>query len=274
MKKQKQIRAMQYAALILVGVAFAVPLVWLLLASLDMNAAPMIRFPEEPTLANYINVFTNPDNILGFWNSIIISVGTSVVTVACALLASYPLSRYKLRGKEKFMYVILFMTSLPINAILVPVFKLFVNFGIQDSIISIILFLSATNLPYAIWMTKNFMDSVPISMEEAAKVDGANTMTAITKVILPLMKPGIFTVLIYVFTGVWGNFFVPFILLQSPTKFPASIRIYQYFQTGGLIDYGNLAAYSVIYMIPCVVLYAFAQKYMSQGFALGGADKG
>ena len=274
MKKQKRILFMQYAALIFIAVVFAVPLIWLLLASIDLNAAPMIRFPETPTLANYVNVFTNPDNILGFWNSIIISVGTSVVTVGCALLASYPLSRYKLRGKQQFMYVILFMTSLPINAILVPVFKLFVNFGIQDSIISIILFLSATNLPYAIWMTKNFMDSVPISMEEAAKVDGATTMTALTKVILPLMKPGIFTVLIYVFPGVWGNFFVPFILLQSPDKFPASIRIYQYFQTGGLIDYGNLAAYSVIYMIPCVVLYAFAQKYMSQGFALGGADKG
>lgn len=274
MKREKRIRFMQYTALVLVGVAFAVPLVWLLLASIDLNAAPMIRFPETPTLQNYLNVFTNPQNILGFWNSLIISVGTSVVTVACALLASYPLSRYKIRGKGKFMYVILFMTSLPINAILVPVFKLFVNFGIQDNIFSIILFLSATNLPYAIWMTKNFMDSVPFAMEEAAKVDGATTLKALTTVILPLMKPGIFTVLIYVFTGVWGNFFVPFILLQSPDKFPASIRIYQYFQTGGLVDYGNLAAYSVIYMIPCVVLYAFAQKYMSQGFALGGAEKG
>lgn len=274
MNRKKHALVVQYVCLIAIAVLFALPLVWLLQASLDLNAAPMIRFPEEPTLQNYVNVFKNPDNIQGFWNSFVISVGTSVVTVVSALLASYPLSRYKLRGKAKFMYVILFMTSLPINAILVPVFKLFVNFGIQDSNMSIILFLSATNLPYAIWMTKNFMDSVPISMEEAAKVDGANTMVALTRVILPLMKPGIFTVLIYVFTGVWGNFFVPFILLQSPDKFPAAIRIYQYFQTGGLIDYGNLAAYSVMYMLPCVVLYAFAQKYMSQGFALGGADKG
>ena len=274
MNRKKHALVIQYVCLIVIAVLFALPLVWLLQASFDFNASPMIRFPEEPTLKNYLNVLTDPGNILGFWNSLIISVGTSVVTVACALLAAYPLSRYKLRGKAKFMYVILFMTSLPINAILVPVFKLFVNFGIQDSNMSIILFLAATNLPYAIWMTKNFMDSVPVSLEEAAKVDGANTMTALTRIILPLMKPGIFTVLIYVFTGVWGNFFVPFILLQSPDKFPAAIRIYQFFQTGGLIDYGNLAAYSVLYMVPCVVLYAFAQKYMSQGFALGGADKG
>ena len=274
MNRKKHALVIQYVCLIVIAVLFALPLVWLLQASFDFNASPMIRFPKEPTLKNYFNVLTDPGNILGFWNSLVISVGTSVVTVASALLAAYPLSRYKLRGKAKFMYVILFMTSLPINAILVPVFKLFVNFGIQDSNVSIILFLAATNLPYAIWMTKNFMDSVPVSLEEAAKVDGANTMTALTRIILPLMKPGIFTVLIYVFTGVWGNFFVPFILLQSPDKFPAAIRIYQFFQTGGLIDYGNLAAYSVLYMVPCVVLYAFAQKYMSQGFALGGADKG
>ena len=274
MNRKKHALVIQYVCLIVIAVLFALPLVWLLQASFDFNASPMIRFPEEPTLKNYFNVLTDPGNILGFWNSLLISVGTSVVTVASALLAAYPLSRYKLRGKAKFMYVILFMTSLPINAILVPVFKLFVNFGIQDSNMSIILFLAATNLPYAIWMTKNFMDSVPVSLEEAAKVDGANTMTALTRIILPLMKPGIFTVLIYVFTGVWGNFFVPFILLQSPDKFPAAIRIYQFFQTGGLIDYGNLAAYSVLYMVPCVILYAFAQKYMSQGFALGGADKG
>ncbi len=274
MKRKKNAAVIQYVILILLGVAFVLPLFWMVLASLDFSAGPMIKFPEEPTVANYVNVMTNPDNIRGFWNSLVIAGGSALLTVFAALLASYPLSRYKLRGKAKFMYAILFMTSLPINAILVPVFKLFVNFGIQDQIISIVLFMTATNLPYAIWMTKNFMDSVPVSLEEAAKVDGATSLTALLQIIIPLMKPGIFTVLIYVFTGVWGNFFVPFILLQTASKFPASVRIYQFFQGAGFIEYGNLAAYSVIYMVPCVVLYAFAQKYMSKGFALGGADKG
>ena len=118
MKRKKRALVIQYVSLIAIAVLFALPLIWLLQASFDFNASPMIRFPEEPTLANYVNVFTNPDNLRGFWNSFVISVGTSVVTVGCALLASYPLSRYELRGKVKFMYVILFMTSLPINAIL------------------------------------------------------------------------------------------------------------------------------------------------------------
>lgn len=274
MKKKNQTVVLQYALLILLAFVFLVPCLWLVMASLDFSAGPMIKFPEEPTLQNYINVFKDVNNIRGFLNSFILAGGTSLLTIVCALLASYPLSRYRLRGKAKFMYAILFMTSLPINAILVPVFKLFVNFGIQDNIFSLILFMTATNLPYAIWMTKNFMDSVPVSLEEAAKVDGATSLIALKNIIIPLMKPGIFTVVIYVFTGVWGNFFVPFILLQSAEKQTASVRIYQYFQGAGFIEYGNLAAYSVIYMIPCVFLYALAQKYMSKGFAMGGADKG
>ena len=102
MNRKKHALVVQYVCLIAIAVLFALPLIWLLEASLDLNASPMIRFPEEPTLQNYVNVFKNPDNIQGFWNSFVISVGTSVVTVVSALLASYPLSRYKLRGKAKF----------------------------------------------------------------------------------------------------------------------------------------------------------------------------
>lgn len=274
MKRKKLNLVIQYIVLFVIAILFLLPMIWLFLSSVDPNANPYIKLPTEPTLQNYIHVFTNPDNIRGFANSFLIASGTAILTVLAALMAAYPLSRYKLRGKAKFLYIILFMTSLPINAILVPVFKLFINFNIQDNLFFVSLFMAATNLPYGIWMTKNFMDSVPISLEEAAKVDGANTVKVLRYIIMPLMKPGIFTVLIYVFSGVWGNFFTPFILLQSPEKYPASVRIYQFFQNIGFIEYGNLAAYSVIYMIPTVVLYAFAQKYMSKGFGLNGADKG
>jgi multiple sugar transport system permease protein len=274
MKKKKTNLFIQYFVLFVIAILFILPMLWLIMSSIDLHANPMIKFPSDPTLANYISVLQNPDNIRGFLNSLILAVVTSLLTISLSVLASYPLSRYKLRGKTKLLYTILFMTSLPINAILVPIFKLFISFDLQNNLLSLALFMTATQLPYGIWMTKNFMDSVPVSLEEAAKVDGANSIQAMQKIIMPLMKPGIFTVLIYVFTGVWGNFFVPFILLQSPEKYPASVRIYQFFQSTGLIEYGNLAAYSVIYMIPSVILYAFAQKYMSKGFSFSGADKG
>lgn len=272
-RRQRKTR-IQYVVLVVLALLFIVPLLWLLLASINPNASPMITLPKHPSLSNFAQVFRNPDNLRGFLNSFIMAGITSTTVVVLALLAAYPLSRYELRGKGKFLYVIIFMTSLPVNAILVPVFRMFINLGLQDNLVSIALFMAATNMPYGIWMTKNFMDAVPVSLEEAARVDGANSLQVLKAVIIPLMKPGILTVLIYVFTGVWGNFFTPFILLQTTQKYPAAVRIYQYFNDGGMIEYGKLAAYSVIYMLPCIVLYAFAQRFMSQGFALAGGDKG
>ena len=137
----------------------------------------------------------------------------------------------------------------------------------------IVLFMTASSLPYAIWMMKNFMDSVPISLEEAAWVDGAGRLKSIIHVITPLMLPGIFTIAIYTFSGCWGNFFVPFILLSSSEKYPAAIMLYQYFGRHS-VAYGMLASYSAIYAIPSIILYIITQKWMSKGFSMSGADKG
>ena len=136
------------------------------------------------------------------------------------------------------------------------------------------LFLTASGLPYGIWMMKNFMDAVPIELEESAWVDGAAVWTGLRRIVAPLMVPGICTVAIFTFSGSWGNFFVPYILIQTPENFPASVSIYQFFGSYGMVEYGKLAAFSLIYTMPAVVLYIFSQRYMSKGFSLGGASKG
>ncbi len=121
---------------------------------------------------------------------------------------------------------------------------------------------------------KNFMDGVPIELEEAARVDGASTLTSIRKVIAPLMFPGICVTAIFTFSGSWGNFFVPYILLQTLEKFPASVKLYQFFGNYGMVAYGQFAAYSALYALPSIILYILAQNYMSKGFNLAGAAKG
>jgi multiple sugar transport system permease protein len=88
------------------------------------------------------------------------------------------------------------------------------------------------------------------------------------------MLPGIATIAIFTFSGSWGNFFVPYILLQTPEKLPASVTIYQFFGSHGMVEYGRLAAFSLLYTMPSVVLYIFSQRYMSKGFSMGGATKG
>ena len=217
---------------------------------------------------------TSAKNQLAFANGLVISLAQAVLVVILAALAAYPLSRYELKHKRMFMFTILFMTSLPITALMVPVYHLFLNLRLYDNRVGVILFQSASSLPYAIWMMKNFMDSVPTELEEAAWVDGATIWQGIRRVVTPLMVPGLCMVGVYTFSGSWGNFFVPYILLGSASKFTASITLYQFFGAYGQIAYGQLAAYSVLYTAPSVILYTITQKFMSKGFSMQGATKG
>lgn len=269
-KKKSSIAA--YIALVFIGIVFAVPLTWVILASLDTNASLAVRWPNL-TVDNYIEVFSSATNLRAFGNGLFISLGTSILVVIFALLAAYPLSRFEMKHKKLFMLSMLFMTSLPVTTLMVPVFRIFVLINLYDNVFGIVLFMTASGMPYAIWMMKNFMDAVPISLEEAAWVDGSGRLGGIIRIIMPLMLPGIFTIAIYTFSGAWGNFFVPFILLSSSEKYPASIMLYQYFGQH-TVAYGTLASFSIAYALPSVILYVIIQKWMSRGFSMGGADKG
>lgn len=157
---------------------------------------------------------------------------------------------------------------------MVPVYSLFVQLNLLDSLLGTVFFMAASSLPIAIWMTKNFMDSVPISLEEAAWIDGASAMRALRTVVIPLMRPGIAVVAIFVFLQAWGNFFVPFILLLSPSKQPAAVTIYSFFGQYGAIAYGQLAAFSILYSVPAIMLYVVVSRGIGGSFALAGAVKG
>ena len=271
---EKAVKAIHYIILTIIGIIFILPLVWLVVASLDANANQALKWPEEWTFSNFTGVLTNPDDLRGVGIGVVISVIQSAIVVLVSGLAAYPLSRYRLSYKKGFMYGILFMTALPMIAVIVPVYKMFLNIGMLDSIPGVILYLSASSLPYGIWLMKNFMDGVPVELEEAAWVDGATTMQSIRKVVAPLMFPGICVVFIYTFSGSWGNFFIPYILLSSADKMPASVMLYQFFGQHGSVSYGPLAAFSVIYALPSILLYILSQSHMSQGFTMSGAAKG
>lgn len=273
-KGHKIEQIIHYLLLSLLAFLFLLPLLWMLFASIDGGAIQSLKFPEKITMDNFTSILTDPTIIRSFFIGIGISGTQAILVVSLCILAAYPLSRYTLRYKKSFMMTVLFMTSLPMTAVIVPVFQLFLYLKFQDSLIAVTFFLTASSLPYGIWMMKNFMDSVPLDLEESAWVDGASTWQGIRKVVAPLMLPGIFTVAIFTFTGSWGNFFVPYILIQTPDKMPASVTIFQFFGNFGMVNYGRLAAFSVIYSLPVVVLYAISQNFMSKGFSLGGATKG
>jgi multiple sugar transport system permease protein len=262
-----------YLVLALIALLFLLPFGWLFLASVSDDATLGTSIPHHPTLRNFADVLTG-DNLHALANSLVLSLGSALLTLVLAAPAAYPLSRYAKRFGRPILLMLLFATGLPITAILVPVYGLFVQLDLLDSIPATTLFLTATGLPMAIWMMKNFMDDVPISLEEAAWVDGASGLRALVRIVLPLMVPGTTVVFTFTFALTWGNFFVPFILLVDPGKAPASVAIFQYFGLHGTASYGLLAAFSILYSMPVVVLYTLAQRMLGNAFALSGAVKG
>lgn len=271
---RRSLAAVSNSVLVLVTVAFALPLVWLVFASVDTTATLSIELPERFSLQNFIDVMTPQTAFIPLLNSLVLSAGCAIITVTVAVLAAYPLSRYRMRINKPFLYGVLFGTCLPITAMMVPVYSLFVAFNLIDSTAGTILFLAATSLPMAIYMMKNFMDGVPVSLEEAAWVDGASMMSTLTRIVVPLMRPGIAVVFIFVFIGAWGNFFVPFVLLLSPDKQPAAVSIFSFFGQYGTVAYGQLAAFSLLYSVPVIGLYVLVSRLLGGSSALAGAVKG
>ncbi|WP_042149946.1 carbohydrate ABC transporter permease [Streptomyces lydicamycinicus] len=262
------------AGLLVVAVAFAVPLVWLVLASLDTEATLRVRPSRSPTLRNFSAVLTDEITFTPMLNSLLICGGATLLTVVCAASAAYPLSRFRSRLARPYLLTVLFSTCLPVTAVMVPVYGLFVQVDLIDTRYGTALFLAAAQLPFAIWLMKNFMDGVPKVLEEAAWTDGASWPQTLLRVILPLMGPGVAVVAIYTFIMMWGNFFVPFMLLLSPEQLPASVSIFTFFGNYGAIAFGELAAFSILYSTPVVVLYILISGRLGGGFALGGAVKG
>ncbi|MEU1478500.1 carbohydrate ABC transporter permease [Streptomyces sp. NPDC005760] len=262
------------AGLLAVAAAFVLPLAWVVLSALDPHADLRVKVPDGITLDNFDAILTSEITFTPLLNSLVLCGGATLLTVVCAALAAYPLSRFRSRLNRPFLLSVLFATSLPITAIMVPVYALFVQVDLIDTLQGTILFFAASQLPFAIWLMKNFMDGVPKELEEAAWTDGAGSLQSLTRIVLPLMGPGVAVVTVFSFVMMWGNFFVPFMLLLTPDQMPASVSINEFFGNRGMVAYGQLAAFSIVYSTPVILLYVLIARRLGGGFALGGAVKG
>ena len=262
------------AGLLVAAAAFVLPLAWVVLSALDPHASLRVKAPDGLTLDNFDAILTDDITFTPLLNSLVLCGGATLLTVVCAALAAYPLSRFRSRLNRPFLLTVLFATSLPITAIMVPVYALFVRVNLIDTLQGTIFFFAASQLPFAIWLMKNFMDGVPKELEEAAWTDGASSLQSLLRVVLPLMGPGVAVVTVFSFVMMWGNFFVPFMLLLTPDQMPAAVSINEFFGNRGTVVYGQLAAFSIIYSTPVILLYVLVARRLGGGFALGGAVKG
>ncbi len=260
-------------ALTAIALAFLGPMLWMFTSAFNPTAQLAFEVPKSPSLDNFRSVATWEQLFRPLLNSMVLSVTASVVTVITACLCAYPLSRYKLRYGRVFLYSILLASGLPVIALMIPTYRMFTKLHLTDQTFSTALFLAGTSLPFAIWLAKNFIDGVPADLEEAARIDGATTWQTMTRVVLPLIRPGMIVLFIFTFIGNWGNFFVPFILFNDPTKQTASVTIYNYFNSQGGVYFGRVAAFAIMYSMPAVLLYTLISRTLGRSFSFAGAVK-
>ena len=258
-----------YLILVLLGLFFLVPLLWPILASFNPNATLSVTIPTHFSLINFQTILTNGLVAGPFTNSLILAVSTMILVIILSGLAAYPLSRYHFRLKGPLMYTLLFLSSLPVLALVTPLYAMYASLNLIDTLQGVILFFVASALPFCIWLMKNFLDSVPVELEEAAWIDGASILQSFFYVLLPLAAPGVAVVGVWSFLVAWTNFFVPLIILQSQNLLPASVHIYTFFGSYGQVNYGQLAAYAMLYALPAVVLYTLVSRFFVRGVSGG-----
>jgi multiple sugar transport system permease protein len=250
-------RVAYYAFVLVVMAFFALPLLWLLLTPFNPAATLAVEVPERPTLDNFRAVFDNTFAMRALvQNNLIIGVGTMLGVTFLASLAAYAFSRARIPGSGTITYVlILFSSVVTGTAAMVPIFLIVFYLGLIDTYIGVILVFVGGLLPSAIFIMRDFVDSIPRSYEESALVAGATPLRVFRDVALPLIRPGMMLVAIWAFVQAWGAFLIPFILLRSPARMPASIAIYSFYTEAGTPNVTLVAAYSLLYTLPVLILY-------------------
>jgi multiple sugar transport system permease protein len=258
--------------LALIGIWFLLPLAWLLDAAFNPDAGPGLAAPHL-SLANFtsaIQIGAGRDIL----NSLYLAIVSTLIATAVSLLAGYSLSRRHVPFKGAALVGVLFLTGLPVTMLLVPIYEMYVKFNWLNSPFWTSMVLASTSVPFAIWLLKNFIDQVPREFEEAAAIEGSGELRTLWRVVVPLALPGVLVSAILTFINAWGAFLIPLVLDSNPGDIPGAVGIYQFLDANAQVQYGPLAAYSILFSIPVLILYLISSRWLQGGFAFAGGIKG
>jgi multiple sugar transport system permease protein len=210
----------------------------------------------------------------GIWrhtiNSLVVSLGTVVLTVVVSVLAGYGFSRYRFRFKNVLFVLIITTLMIPFQSILTPLFIILARLGLNNSLFGLTLVYVTLQLPFSVFMMRNAFDAVPREIEEAARIDGARDLQLLIKVLLPLVMPGIATVSIFAFLNAWNEFFAALILLSSNDNFTLPVLMTAV-RAGrlGAINWGAVQAGVAVMVVPCLIVFLVLQRYYMRGLMAG-----
>lgn len=269
-----QKRLLIHGVLMIAALIAAFPVVRVFSIALRPNNALLERnfqlIPENATLDSFGHVLNGTALPQWLFNSLIITIGTSLVGLVFAATSAYAFSRYKFPGRGIGLTALLATQLIPATMLLVPIFILAVQLDLIGTYRGLVIAYSVTSVPFSIWILKGYYDTVPIELEEAARIDGASQLGAFWRILLPLSAPALAIVFLFNFLAAWNEFVLARVLIGSSTDlftWPLGILRFQaQFQT----QWGDLAAASILVSIPIVALFLYSSKWLISGVTLGG----
>jgi ABC-type glycerol-3-phosphate transport system permease component len=260
---------------ILVALVILLPFFWMVSVSLkpptEAFAIPARLWPENPTLDNYVTAF-RPEFRTYFFNSVVVSLSTVVITVTLALFAAYAFTRAQYRVLSLIMTLVIVTQMFPASAIIIPIYKMMKAADLLNTYASLIIAYVTVTLPVAIWMLRGFMANLPVTLEEAAAIDGAGPLRTFFEIIVPLCRPGIMATTVFVLIVTWQEFLFALSFTSTKEMRTLPVGVNDFIGQYG-IRYGELMASSVLISLPVIIIFFILQRQFVAGLT-AGAVKG
>lgn len=276
--KRRRVRESRFTRILfpIAAVVFAIlslfPLYWMFVQALQADteryAFPPSILPMNPSFDGFIGALEGRNVLLWMGNSLLIAGISAILVLIVGAWGAYAISRFQTRGVTAAAFLILATQMIPPVVLMIPLYKAFVSWGLVGGLESLVIANFIFNLPVAVWMLKSVFDSVPIEIEEAARVDGCNRFTVLLRVTLPLALPGVLATGIFAFISAWEEYLLARVLISDPSKWVGSIGIASFFGEFGT-PWNQVMATSLIFAIPPIILFLIVQRRFVEGMSGG-----
>ncbi|MEX2309874.1 MAG: sugar ABC transporter permease [Pirellulales bacterium] len=276
MREPAWITALRHAVL-LVFVAIALyPALNVLSISLRpdnrLRSTDLSIIPENWTLQSYVELFTEQPFLRWMGNSLIVATLVTITGVALASIGGYAFSRFRFVGRKATMLAMLTTQMFPATMLLLPLYILIAKLGLINTYLGLMVFYTSTALPFCVWQMKGFYDTIPASLEEAARIDGCTQAEAFWRVILPLAVPGLVITALFSFMAAWSEYIVAAQVMQDEEMFTLPLGL-KSFQSSLSTQWGLYAAASILVSLPVVIVFLMLSKFLVSGLTLGSVKE-
>jgi len=276
MKKINPKIPLVYGVMLLYGLVYITPFFWMLTTSFkplgEIGKIPISILPNNPTFDNYFATWSDIRIFQSFGNSLYLSFSATLISLCIEIISAYGFSRFRFRGQNFMLFIILFANALPGLVLLIPFYELLTIMRLINTHLGLLFVYTVTALPFGTWMLIGYFEQVPREFEEAAMVDGCSRLQTIFKIVVPVALPGIIAVGIITFVHRWGEFLFALTFLNDEKLYTLPLAVYAY---RGIewTHWGKLMALATLIVLPALLIFIALQKYIISGIVAGALKK-